>query len=300
MCRNNPVLANGAHLCLLVTLIIFLVSCTTLKAPSKTYPQIDRVSILSWNVHYAILQEGEPDPWDPESHSAGIAALIQTQSPDLAGLQEILTVDPRGEVLEPLLTQKLIAKLSPEYGHLAPKGAGVMESMNPILYRKSRFTPLSSGMIALGPTPTIPDSRNPGDALPRMSTWAVLYDHFSGQLLGMINTHWDHINWGQHGEAARQILDLQERLKAFYQGRKIPFVLTGDFNEFPSAKGRTLLAEAMGDDPGHGGITFPFLLGLGFPLDAVLFSSPLEVVDYQILDVGGKSDHRAVFAALRY
>lgn len=65
---------------------------------------------------------------------------------------------------------------------------------------------------------------------PRIATWAVLKDKYTGKRLLAMNTHLDHMGENARREGSKLLLDKINDIT----GGKFPVVLTGDFNASPS------------------------------------------------------------------
>ena len=94
-----------------------------------------------------------------------------------------------------------------------------------IFVRRDRFVVLELGHIWLSESPSVPGSKSWDSSLPRMATWAKLFDRQSQSALLVLNTHFDHIG----GEARRQSAAL---IRAFVAQRadNLPVIVLGYFN----------------------------------------------------------------------
>lgn len=176
-----------------------------------------------------------------------------------------------------------------------------------IYYRKVRFDFLDGGHIWFN------DSGKPGRAtwgsvFPRMASWALLDDKFTGQMVLAVNTHLDVFSGESRVRSARM---LRELIGRFPDARVI---LTGDFNCDVGSEPFHILTEkrrlldtytAAGHEDGDSDGTTPGFLGSrdGDRIDWILVSPDIHVVDADIvhdkpLFDGHPSDHFPVTATL--
>src|SRR5690606_28417030 len=99
----------------------------------------------------------------------------------------------------------------------------------PVFFRRERFDVLERGSFWLSPTPDVPGSRGWDAALPRVASWVKLRERQSGVELLAINTHFDHRGAQARAESGRLIVQKIQDL-ASAGGRRLPVILTGDFN----------------------------------------------------------------------
>jgi len=114
---------------------------------------------------------------------------------------------------------------------------------SPVAYRRSRFEVERSGTFWLSETPEVPASKSWNSRCPRVCSYLVLREKFSGKRLCFANTHTDHIS----AEAREKgMLLVIERMRTF--GAGAPIVFTGDHNcrhgDAPAVAVRQLLADA--------------------------------------------------------
>jgi endonuclease/exonuclease/phosphatase family metal-dependent hydrolase len=139
-----------------------------------------------------------------------------------------------------------IAQACPDYGWIGSGRGKVWFNLglakneyNPIFYKKSDFTLLSSGTFSINKPSLIIKRRREG-GLPRICTWGHFREQKTGQELYVYNTHLD----SEHDDARfnnlRMIInDIKQRVPAH-----IPVFLTGDFNMDITAELQTVLDEA--------------------------------------------------------
>lgn len=114
-----------------------------------------------------------------------------------------------------------------------------------ILYRNDRFRLLQHGDFWLSDTPDEPGSRNWGNYVPRMCTWARFQDREDGRTFHFWNTHLDHFAPAARRKGAKLI---RERLP-----RDEDVVLVGDFNALPSGAVYKYMTGGNGHAVGNGG-----------------------------------------------
>lgn len=92
-----------------------------------------------------------------------------------------------------------------------------------IYYRKIRFTEESSGHIWFNDA-GLPGKRTWGSVFPRMASWILLHDKFTGHTVLAINTHLDVISSDSRARSTRMLRELINQHPEAY------IVVTGDFN----------------------------------------------------------------------
>ncbi len=103
--------------------------------------------------------------------------------------------------------------------------------MAPLFYSENRFDLLDSDTFWLSETPDIPGSKGWGAVLPRIVTWAKLYDRQSERELYFFNTHFSHMSDSARVMSSSVLADQIFRIV----GDNF-FVLTGDFNMSPESR----------------------------------------------------------------
>lgn len=175
-----------------------------------------QLHVASYNIRYANpADEQHGNGW--ALRSPGICDMIAYEAFDLIGLQEVLKNQ----------LDDLLLKLSDKYAYV---GGGrddgkISGEYAPVLYKKSRFKLLDSGIFWLSTTPNVP-SVGWDAKYPRICTWVQLQDRESRKQLFFLNTHFDHVGKQARVESARMIV---EWIKKQTKKNRI-FILTGDFN----------------------------------------------------------------------
>lgn len=171
------------------------------------------LTAITYNIRYDNPDDG-PDAWPVRRDH--LAAQLRFYNPDVFGIQEGLNRQVE------YLSQQL-----PAYGRVGGgrddgKEAGEYSAL---YFRKARFGLLESGTFWLSETPDVP-SKGWDAALPRVCTYAHLYDSLSMKRIWVFNTHFDHIGKEARLHSAELIL---AKMKALNQKNEVA-VLMGDFN----------------------------------------------------------------------
>ncbi|QDT00830.1 Beta-glucanase precursor [Adhaeretor mobilis] len=222
---------------------------------------------------------------------------IRHFSPDILGLQEVLP-EQSSAIAETLTEYNSIG------GGRDADGGG---EASPILYRRSRYEVLASGMFWLSNTPEEPGSMTWGNHYPRICTWARLFDRNSRHRVLALNTHWDHESQPARLKGAKVIA---ERLNSIAKPDE-PILLLGDFNVGPQNPARHALQQnqlreafLQVHDPTDSVGTYHNFKGKpsSQKIDAILVSGNWKVlqanIDQHALDGRYPSDHFPVTAVL--
>ncbi len=115
----------------------------------------------------------------------------------------------------------------------------IEERMYPSVFvRHAALQVLQSGDVWLSKTPYVPGSSSFGSAFPRLMTWCELECRNSGRQLFFANLHLDHEERDTRVEQARVAANELCGLN----GRRLPIVLAGDFNDAPDGPVREAIA----------------------------------------------------------
>lgn len=187
---------------------------------------------MSFNIRTSSADDGA-NAWD--RRAAQVAALIESQAPDILGLQEA----------EPEQVAYL-AKRLPAYRFIgrsrdADPGAG--EAI-PLFFHAGRWAldPAEHGTFWLSDTPDVPASKTWGNYFPRIATWARFVHRPTGRALYVYNLHLDHESANARQRSAELVL---ERIAA--RTHSDPVVVMGDFNAEPASD---VLQRFIGGEPG--------------------------------------------------
>lgn len=190
-----------------ILLLLFVVTGIACSASQR-----EEIKVLSFNIRYDNPDDA-PNDW--ESRKPYLIDFIQSQSPDIVGLQEVLH-------------HQLVAIESELVGY-ERYGVGREDGVEkgeycPVLYKQDRFDSISHGYLWLSETPKIP-SKGWDAACERMAVWVILKDLRTQKELIFINTHFDHQGEVARRESAKQVIQLADSIA---DGR--PIILLGDFN----------------------------------------------------------------------
>jgi endonuclease/exonuclease/phosphatase family metal-dependent hydrolase len=257
----------------------------------------ESLKLMSYNIRCGLCEaEGTPQYW-PERKFL-LAHLIQTQQPDLIGLQEA----------ELFQVHDLIAML-PQYqwfGEGRDDGKTKGES-TAVLYRKDKLQLLSAKTLWLSETPE-KVSKGWDANLNRTFTKTQFKALKSGQSFYFFNTHFDHM--GQQAQLQSALL-LKAEVETLPENGKV--LLTGDFNVEPRSEPYKALSKSLNDSAlvakdklSQNAGTFN---GFGREptspsqtIDFIFVSKNLQVTSYQVDNrrYNGlyPSDHEAVVAVI--
>lgn len=137
----------------------------------------------------------------------------------------------------------ILKELGPEWRHVGVgRDDGIQKGeYAPILYRSDEWDLVDSQTYWLSPTPEKP-SRGWDAALPRIVTFAKFKSQWSGGIVNLFNTHFDHQGVIAREESAKLIIKLIEA-----HGKGATAVLTGDFNSESTDAGYKYMKQYMED-----------------------------------------------------
>lgn len=204
------------------------ISLTSLfDSPEREDPHFeDSIRVVSFNVR----SDDDPEhAWCDRKQK--VASILRFHHADLVGLQE-----PCEKQLKDLVF--FLSEFEMYGGVCLKEGAH-----DPIFFRKSRFQLLKSGYFYLSQTPDFP-SKGWDAKYTRATCWVKLLDKRTRKQFYFFNTHFDY-----HGRTARDESAYLLKKKIQEIAGKDPFVLTGDFNLFPTLGGEAtyqILTESKG------------------------------------------------------
>lgn len=272
-----------------------LIILSLLLVPQLAFAE--SLKLMNYNIRCGLCEaEGTPQYW-PERKFL-LAHLIQTQQPDLIGLQEA----------ELFQVHDLIAML-PQYqwfGEGRDDGKTKGES-TAVLYRKDKLQLLSAKTLWLSETPE-QVSKGWDAALNRTFTKTQFKALKSGQSFYFFNTHFDHM--GQQAQLQSALL-LKAEAEKLAANSKV--LLTGDFNVEPGSEPYKALSKSLKDSAlvakdklsQNAGTFNGFGREPASPsqtIDFIFVSKNLQVSSYQVDNrrYNGlyPSDHEAVVAVI--
>lgn len=188
------------------------------------------IAALTYNIRYDNPGDG-PDAW-PERRDY-LAAQLRFYNPDVFGIQEGL--------------HRQVEYLSEKFPDFQRVGGGRDDGKeageySALYFRKARFGLLESGTFWLSETPDRP-SKGWDAALPRICTYAHLYDSLAAKRLWVFNTHFDHMGEVARLRSAELII---KKIKELNKDSEA-FILMGDFNSPPDQAPAQYLSRALTD-----------------------------------------------------
>lgn len=158
-----------------------------------------------------------------------VANTITYYEADIVGTQEVL----HNQLLD------LDASL-PDYSSI---GVGRLDGMekgeySAIFYNHNKLTETGSGYFWLSENPLAVGEKGWDAACERIATWAKLKDNRTGKIFFVLNTHFDHVGKKARTESAKLIL---EKVKLY--AKKLPVIVTGDFNSTPESEAIRILTD---------------------------------------------------------
>lgn len=185
--------------------------CATILSASVLAPET--IQAMSFNIRYGTANDGE-DRWavrKPRTLEA-----LKKRKPDIIGLQEAL--DFQVEEVRAALPNYQSLGVGRDDG----KGKGEFSA---IVYDAKRFRALRSDTFWYSETPNVPNSKNWGNNITRICTWAYFQDMRTGKYFYFYNTHLDHQSQPSREKSINLML---ERIAA--RSTADPVLITGDFN----------------------------------------------------------------------
>ena len=170
--------------------------------------------LLTFNLRFANPMDG-PNYWDHRKELV-IETMLLLQ-PDLVGTQEgtVPQLDYLTEHLEGFLPLVAHRQVDPTCQY-------------PTIFYRQGFQVKESGEFWLSETPDVHRSKSWESAFPRMVTYGLFQEAGRDLWFYFIDTHLDHISSQARFHGARLI-------REFFQDKKEPLILVGDFNEPPDA-----------------------------------------------------------------
>ncbi|MDX8289323.1 endonuclease/exonuclease/phosphatase family protein [Metabacillus indicus] len=209
---------------LLILSLAFMLLPSTIIKPISAAPTDTAMRLMTYNVRYLNSSDSSPHTW--AERLPAIVKLIQKEKPDIIGTQE--------GVYQQI--QNLDASL-PEYNWVGiGREGGSSGEYTAIFYRTDRYELLEYNFFWLSDTPGTVGSKNWGNVISRLVTWAKFSDRRTNQSFYVINTHFDHVSAEAREKSSALIL---EKIKDFDPA--LPILLTGDFNAAPSSPPYQLL-----------------------------------------------------------
>ena len=220
----------------IITAGIFFQSCTedrTGKDQHQTEESIDQnpntMRVMSFNIRFDNPNDGE-NIW--ENRKDFVANLIKVNS-DIVGTQEGLA-----NQLEDL--DGMLSHMPFEYERVGISRDGLENEGEfcAIYYRSERFELLDNDTFWLSETPNEPGSVGWDAALPRIVTWAKLYDNNNEHSFFVFNTHFDHRGNEARENSSRFLLKKIDEI-----ADESPVIVMGDLNALENDDPYKILTE---------------------------------------------------------
>ena len=278
----------------MLRLVLLLLVSSVVNLLSARAADSDLLRVMSFNIRYGTAPDGE-DAWP--NRREFVFDVVRGANSDVIGFQEAMRFQ-----LDELATA-LPRYSSVGVGREADGGG----EYSAIFYDRTRFDVKQADTFWLSDSADQPGSKTWGNSLPRICSWAQLFDRTSGLSILVFNTHWDHQSQPSREHSGQLIRDRIENLNQ----DDIPVVLLGDFNVGQGNQAWASLLEAglrdsfrdlYADVQGVG--TFHAFQGetAGDKIDAVLVSHHWQVEAASIIraNKAGRypSDHFPVTASL--
>jgi len=168
---------------------------------------------MSFNIRFGTAHDGR-NSW--HFRRPLVSKVLDQYTCDIFGIQEALRFQ---------LNEILSTSSSLEVTGVGREDGFHKGEHTAILYNKSRFELLESATFWFSETPDIPGSHSWGNSIPRICTWALLWDRYQKTECYVYNVHLDH-----KSSYSRQ--KSSELLIKHICNRKYnaPVIITGDFN----------------------------------------------------------------------
>jgi endonuclease/exonuclease/phosphatase family metal-dependent hydrolase len=249
------------------------------------------LTIMTFNLRVDVPSDNE-NAWLHRADKT--AEMILRHNPSIIGIQEGLSY---------MLTD--IGDRFKNYKWIGQgREIGKTGELSAIFYRKDVLKIVDEGQFWLSEHPEEPGSKSWGTDYPRICTWG----HF--QFLSnlekefvLFNTHLDHISQEAREKGIRMVWDKMDTQLQ----KKIPTILTGDFNATPEnnvikfLNDKEELVNAYSILEGDIGVTFHNFLGgtEGQPIDYIFATKDFQlqntIIDRNTIDGGFPSDHYPIF-----
>ena len=309
---------KGVVLCLLIAMLsLVFFGC------GNTVKQNSVVKVMSYNLWGNLEIESIQNTTDtvdvaPQNRIAGVCDMLNGESIDVVGLQEV------NNGWYELIKDALLDT----YEHIdavKKDGVGWM-----ILYRKDKFELVDNGQFWLATDAPGTETEDWGTNMARTCIWALLKVKETGDCFLFLNTHLDtatelcRIN--QAEVVADQIFELRQLFKTYYDIENCPTVLVGDMNSSSGTTPYNILTKDLKDSRTNSTgktldnmfySTSPGLnyvaegsdyIANGFVIDHILVTDNVTVLNYDMIHTSTNlcpygaylSDHNAVEAEISF
>lgn len=242
---------------------LFLVACGLHVAQSGQSPLPDRpaqsLRLATLNVHYIVLNKptGAWSVADWQRRSGAMDAAFKAMDADIVAFQEMESF-AGGNSDDVNLARSSLLERNPGYRAAAIGDWRSFPSTQPIFFRADRLTLRDQGWFFFSQTPDVIYSRTFNGSFPAFASWALFADQRSGQLLRVVNVHFEYKSRSNRHLSAALVRD---RLRGL-MGPDEAVALLGDLNDIRGSRTQTILSEA--------GLVFPPVAGATYHLNAGL------------------------------
>ena len=184
--------------------------------------------VMSFNIRFDNPDDGL-DAWPHRKDF--VASMFRFHQNDLVGTQEGLI--NQLEDLDEMLSEFTWVGVGREAGDERGEFCA-------IYYRTDRFNLIEDGTFWLSETPDEPGSQGWDAALPRIVTWARLFDKKNDRPFIVFNTHFDHRGEEARRQSSKLILEKIGELAG-----EDPVLVMGDLNAVEEQDPYKILAEAV-------------------------------------------------------
>lgn len=253
------------------------------------------MNVISFNIRVNVPSDGE-NAWPNRIEM--VDGLLRFHDPDIFGLQEALYAQ---------ITDIQSGLDGYEWFGVGRDDGKRGGEFSPIFYKTEKFILLEHGTFWLSETPEKP-SKGWDAALNRVVTWGKFQSKVTGKHFLVFNTHFDH-----RGVEARKnsAILIRKKIEEMTTGKKLPVIVTGDFNLTPDEEPIIILKQYLSDsreiskEPPYGPVgTFN---GFNYDVDPgsrridyIFVKGNISVIEYAVLTDSKNqrfpSDHFPVFA----
>ncbi|MGK9475229.1 endonuclease/exonuclease/phosphatase family protein [Melioribacter sp. OK-6-Me] len=253
-------------------ILLALLGCSPANLIKKEEKDAVAIKVMTFNIRYGSAEDGI-NSWSNRKEVA--FDVIRNYYPDLLGMQEVLKFQ-----LDETLDQ------FPYYAYV---GVGRDDGKtggeySPLFYLRERFIVDTCGTFWFSDTPEIPGSKSWGNEITRISSWARLFDKFTGNVIEIYNLHLDHKSKESRIKSAQLLLSKINE--------NIPTIITGDFNSSEDEETIKLILNSGFKDTyrfvhaksSHEG-TYHRFIGddRGDKIDFIFVSNHFKIVDAEII-----------------
>ncbi len=212
-------------------ILVCLTLAVAMRAvPAQTPGACGEFRVMTFNIRYGTAPDGD-DQWSKRKPL--LFGLISERKPDVLGLQEAL----RFQIDEILAAVPGYALLG--VGRDDGKTQGEHAA---ILYRTDRLKVDQYGNFWFSETPELPGSKDWGNQITRMCTWARFESQDGAAPFYVFNLHLDHQSQPSREKSVQLLLEkIQDRQ------RQDPVIVTGDFNAGETNPAVALMKDSFKD-----------------------------------------------------